>query len=184
LTDWAKRDPGAAAACVEAIRKSPVRDIVIGIVGQTWAVSDPRAALDWVLRLPEESRGRLIGIAAGELAATDLDRARRTVVALTANEGRSDGLYRVARAWAQTAPETALAWARSMPAAERDACIVDVLGAWAERDADAALAQVGSIADEERRSDAILAIHASRMGAERARLRKSLLGPEEGKQSP
>jgi hypothetical protein len=131
-----------------------------------------------------ESRGDLLGFVAGELAAADLDQARRMAVALTPAEGRGQGLWKVATAWGRTAPETALAWARSMPAGDRDGCIVDVLGAWAERDADAALAQVGAIASEERRSDALVVIQASRMGAERARLRKSLLGREEGKQSP
>jgi len=181
LDTWVKRNPRDAAACAEAIPKSEVRGSVLSIVGQYWAASDPRAALDWVLRLPEESRGSLVGFAAGELAATDLERARRMAAPLTESQGRSHALYKVATAWGRTAPESALAWAKSMPVEERDQRIVDVLAAWAERDADAALAQVGTIADEEKRTLALESIHESRRGAERAKLRKSLLRREEGK---
>jgi hypothetical protein len=46
------------------------------------------------------------------------------------------------------------------------------------------MAHLGEIVDEEAHGDALRAIHSSRMGTERARLRKSLLGREEGKQSP
>jgi RNA polymerase sigma factor (sigma-70 family) len=184
LTTWTQRDPAGAAACAESLPKSPLQETVIGIIGQAWARSDPRAVLDWAQRLPEESRGRLVGLAVAELAPSDLDRARRTAMTLTEQAGRGEALYGVATAWGRTAPETALAWARSMPSQERDGCISNVLVAWAEKDADAARAQLGDILNEETRGETLLAIHASRMGTERARLRESLLRREEGKQSP
>jgi hypothetical protein len=102
-------------------------------------------------------------------------------MALTDAGGRGEALYGVATAWGRTAPETALAWALSMPAGERDRCILQVLSAWAEKDADAAMTHVGDIVDEETRGDALREIHASHMGSERARLRESLLRREEGK---
>jgi hypothetical protein len=58
---------------------------------------------------------------------------------------------------------------------------LQVLSAWAEKDADAAMTHVGDIVDEETRGDALREIHASHMGSERARLRESLLRREEGK---
>jgi RNA polymerase sigma factor (sigma-70 family) len=180
LSSWVRRDPRAAADCAQAILKKELRENVIDTVGHIWANSDPRAVLDWAFRLPEESRGRLVGYAAAGLAETDLDRARRLALQLTEAGGRSSAITGVAAAWGRTEPQAALVWARSLPAPERDYCIATVLAAWAERDADAALAEVDSVPDEETRFDTVQAIQRNRMGALRMKLRESLLLRKEG----
>jgi RNA polymerase sigma factor (sigma-70 family) len=180
LAAWTQRDAGSVVAFANAIQESKVKETAISIIGHTWAALDPVAALDWVLQLPGEAKDDLLGTLVGELAATDLERAWRMAADLSPLS-RSRATYGIATAWAQTAPETALAWARSMPGRERDWCIRHVLSAWAKRDADAALAQVSSIGDEVARVEATRAIHESRIWAARAKLRTSLLGREEGK---
>jgi RNA polymerase sigma factor (sigma-70 family) len=177
---WTLKDPRAAAAwSLEAAKILPAAPVFVS-VGAAWAESDPAAALEWAQSVPSAGdRTRILSGAAVALAPKDLDLARRVALSLEPGNDKDGTLRSIASIWAKSSPESAMAWCRTLPDSARGVAMLNVLGVWGGKDSAAALAQVDSL-PEEFRDQARGWIENGRVTAQRAALRKKLLG-EEGK---
>jgi hypothetical protein len=150
FTWWRKRDPAAARAWIEPRLIAAAQDGPLGFTfdffarGQVilvWAKSDPKAALEFARLHPRTGLAtKLLHAAMAEWREKDYRTKIALLLEFPAGHARDTVLAETHRGWAFREPANAFASAESMPPGpEREKAIWDVLTAWSEKDAAAAL---------------------------------------------
>lgn len=146
LSIWAREDPLAALAWVEASNLSSWR-AVSAVAGQ-YANQNPRQALSWVLSQPVGIQRQAIGGVVRAWAREAPQAASRAVGRILNDQVRAVGQEALASTWAETDPSRALRWVASVSdAATRTELTARVLHRWGDDDAEAVARHVRRVRD-------------------------------------
>jgi len=144
MSAWAARDPGAAAAHLEAEAggfglSGKEAEAAASAVALEWARRDPKAAAAWAASLPDELRAAALHAAIGVQAAADPGAAQQFYASLTEAALRTEAAAPLAAQWAATDPAAAAVWAVSLAdESGRAAAATGVSASWMLRDPAAA----------------------------------------------
>lgn len=168
LAHLVSSDAPAAARIAEREEDSYMREAALRVVAQSWARSDPVAAINWAASLgDQDERDAALANAALELAISQPQLALQALGRRSAPPSPDSTLAGVVQQWASTNFTAAYAWVEAQPSGpDRDAVLARLVFARAEQHpADAArIANIAFSADASR-LDAIASI-ALRWGAQ------------------
>ncbi len=106
---------------------------------------DPAAAFAWIARLPQENQAHVTQGAFQTLSHVDSQAAMRFLVSESELPGRDRIASEMAKGWAATEPEKALAWAKQLPDDLATHAIRGALGHLAEKDFDTAARETAGL---------------------------------------
>lgn len=154
LASLASMDPQRAAAWLadpaNTLANLPwMGQFLAGSVAKEWVRTDPDAALAWASSLPESQRSGAYSGVLGTLAASDPERASTIAMTLSADASRTHIVGEIAKSWARSSPEAALAWAQSLEGRDRGAAMNEALGTWAQQTPDEAAAFLTNLSASE-----------------------------------
>ncbi len=136
-SDWASRDPGAAAAKAASIPNAQERTNVFLAIARQWAELDPEAAWAWgsgLERAPERDRV-LQSIVGGLVANDETDQAVAFLDSLPAGQARKSALGQIAMAMAKSDPEKGYEFVRSQARnSSEEQAYSSILREWARTD--------------------------------------------------
>jgi len=133
---WAEKEPEAAAAWVKQLPDGGFRNTAITATTIEMALRNPALAFDLVQNYysgPRADRG-LPNLIFTAWAETDPTTAIAKASELSQPLERQNALYSIAATWASKDPQSALAWAESLPDEERTVAIGNVIFKWTEND--------------------------------------------------
>jgi len=136
LRVWAELEPEAAAAWVKQLPDAGFRNTAITATCIEIALRNPALAFDLVQNYysgPRADRG-LPNLIFTAWAETDPTTAIAKASELSQPLERQNALYSIAATWASKDPQSALAWAESLPNEERNVAIGNVIFKWTEND--------------------------------------------------
>lgn len=123
FSNWARRDPAAAAAAVLTVPAGRVQSEAISSIASQWVASGKRQeALQWVRQLPE-------------------------------GQARENALENIFSKWATDEPQQAVAAANTLPPELRKSVIQSIASGWSNRDPQGVLQWAGSLTDPAQRRD-------------------------------
>lgn len=159
-TVWGGADAPAAARFAETL---PTEAGYCAVLAGRWAQSNPRAAADWVLTLPEGTRQQALGALAAGWARVAPRDAVEFATGLASGGSREVAMLSAISAWAASEPREAALWVAYLPVGELRLRAIDgVADRWIYADPRAAMAwQQALPAGVER--DAALQASASRL---------------------
>ena len=146
LESWTPRDQSAVIAALSAAKDFPDIESLRHKALETFVKTDPESALramrDWASRLyvPRMDSVRLWAEKNPQHAAAIAAQAGTTA-------GGREALATVGKAWAMNDPKSALAYAATLPAAQRHALAAGAMVEWGGRDAQAAAAYLAALPD-------------------------------------
>ncbi len=149
LRFWAARDLPAALAYFErSLSPLPPEKQTEAAKGlaRELVKQDPAAAFAWIRQLPEASRGSVAHGAFQTLSHIDSEAALRYLVSEKDLPNRDEFAEQMAKGWAATKPEEALAWARGLPDDLSPRAVVGAMEHLAQKDFAAALGQAVTLA--------------------------------------
>ena len=112
---WAKTDPVAAVAALDAMADPRLAQMAERTLAGTWARSDPMAALDWARpKTPSAHRSRMLSTVLATMAVSDPVQAAALAGDLDASS-RTRAIEGVLGRWAQDEPRAAVAWLDASP---------------------------------------------------------------------
>jgi len=153
---WATLDPRAAHTAALALTSEKERQSALQSAISAWANADPAAALQAAAALPPDAKNRnLLQQIYGTWASQDPAAAAASIVASTLpRQHRNNLLSQVASHWAGNDPQTAMTWARSLPAKDGGAqAVSSVMSSYARTDGPAAAALWQTLPPEQRRGN-------------------------------
>ncbi len=156
LQSLTRTDPKAAAALISKLVPGPVQTQAALSVARALATENPAGAAAWMQTLQAgELRGKVLNTILDAWARQDPVAAGQYVGQMTAGPEQQAAAARVAALLASN-PTQAIAWAQSLgnePA--REAAVVNLASAWAQRDPAAAAQWAGSLSPVEVRTEAL-----------------------------
>ncbi len=137
LVVWARTDPRAALAALEAMADPQLTQAAQHSVISSWTQSDPRSAFEWVRAQPPSSgQSSLLATTLGAYANSDPEGALALASSLDGGH-RSRVIETVIRQWASEEPLAAAAWLDSSPD-KTPAAVAAVVGGYTKLDPEAA----------------------------------------------
>lgn len=135
LGTLASTDPGRAAALATTLEPGDARRIILGDIGEAWALKAPQEAMAWVQSLDPSDRPAALRDTLNSWATAQPAEAAAFVQTMPAAELTGDLLKSVAEPWAVKAPEAAAAWVMNQAEgkAQNDA-IGSVVWNWTKQD--------------------------------------------------
>jgi hypothetical protein len=139
-------DPAAAQAWFASVPPSAEREQAGVAMVQTWALTDPRAALEWLQDNLEGGRGRAFAHVARALAEQGVDQAKQLVDAMPPGSQRDQVVSSIAQAWSEREFKPAIEWVLSLPPDDpgRRRAMEGLGYRWAEQDLAGAAAFVAA----------------------------------------
>lgn len=107
---------------------------------------DPAAAFAWIKGLPKENQAQVAHGAFQTLSHVDSESALRFLVSEKDLPNREELAEQLAKGWAATKPEEALAWAKGLPEDLTARAVVGAMSHLAAKDFDAAIRETGGLA--------------------------------------
>ena len=112
FAEWARHDPPAAAAALEALRAGELKAVAAAAIATAWAKSSPTRALEWASEnLQGSSRQTALGAAAGEWARQSPSAAATWVSSQEGLPGADTMAAEIVSQWVEIDPSSASAWA-------------------------------------------------------------------------
>lgn len=146
---WAGHDLPAAMAYFEknlsSLPADKQADAAKGLAREL-VKKDPAAAFVWIKGLPKENQAQVAHGAFQTLSHTDSEAALRFLVTEKNLPNRDEFAKQMARGWAATKPEEALAWAKGLPEDLTAKAVEGAMGHLAEKDFAAAIREAGGLA--------------------------------------
>jgi hypothetical protein len=154
----ARADLADALRWAQGLKEGPARSLALETVLYTLSEKDPFAAFETALQtLSGEARDRSLYQSLMQIIPTDPAGAARLIVAMPASPSRELATVAAARAWAEDAPDRALAWAATLPrdaASSSALAVANILEIWARQDAPAAKSALATLPEGEARAAA------------------------------
>jgi hypothetical protein len=145
---WAGNDLPAAMAYFEknlsSLPPEKQAEAAKGLARE-FVKKDPAAAFAWIKGLPKESQAQVAHGAFQTLSHTDSEAALRFLVTEKDLPNRDEFAKQMAKGWAATKPEEALAWAKGLPEDLSPRAVQGAMEHLAEKDLDAALKEVAAL---------------------------------------
>lgn len=145
---WANRDLPAAMAYFENnLRSLPPQKQAEAATGlaRELVKKDPAAAFAWIKGLPMDMQAQVAHGAILTLSHVDPEAAQQLLVAEKELPGRDEFAEELAKGWASTKPEEALAWAKRLPDDLSARAVQGAMEQLAEKNFDAALQEVAAL---------------------------------------
>jgi hypothetical protein len=131
LVTLAGTNPNRAAETAARLEPGETRRNLLADIGESWARTDPQAALTWVQSLSPEDRPAALRDSMASWAASDPAAAARHVAELPPDQVNAAVLKAVAEPWTVKAPQAAAAWVWEQPAsAARNDAMGGVIWNW------------------------------------------------------
>ncbi len=122
LTQWGRTNPAAAAAYLGQNPKTPVGDQITSAIAYAWAGKDLPSALAWAKAIPVNSTINRTAALSAIVEAYGYQNNAQAAAFLQQNLTMDPDFgalaVKVAETWGATNPQSALAWAQSLPAGE------------------------------------------------------------------
>jgi hypothetical protein len=153
---WAHEDIGEALVWLDELRGEE-QGQALGEVMETWAESDPQAALSYLRRLPSgETRDGFVERIIRRVALAEPEEASAFLGELSGESSRESAIQTIAWKWSNANPARAAIWAESLPEgkARKDA-VGAIASAWAENDFAEVEAWLSNLSGGESRDKAI-----------------------------
>lgn len=183
---WGQRDISTAVASLSNLSPAARASVAPTLV-QSWARSDPSAAIAWAQSFSEPAeRQRVLQLAVASWAVSAPSAAAQYALQQPP-ENRGELVKRIMDSWSSSDPESAAAWLAQQPnGAWRDGATAVLARSIAREDGAAALQWANTITDAERRQSELSSLYRNwqRNDPEAARqwLVRSNLSPEQKKQ--
>jgi hypothetical protein len=148
LRFWAGQDLPAAMVYFEKnLRSLPPGKQVEAAKGlaREFVKKDPAAAFAWIKGLPKENQAQVAHGAFQTLSHTDSEAALKFLVTEKELPNRDEFAEQMAKGWAATKPEEALAWAKGLPEDLSARAVQGAMEHLAEKNFDAALKEVAAL---------------------------------------
>jgi len=152
--DWAGTDPDAVLRLIEAGGNDPDMRTLVRFAASTLAASRPRQALAIAADLEPQVANTLRSMALNAIAESDPLAAIELLRDIPASEHRKNMLRGIAQVYAHQDPDTALAWAESLPEHERAETLSAIVGSIAGTDPDRAV-EISLALEDRARSHAL-----------------------------
>jgi hypothetical protein len=134
LVTLAGTDPARAASAAAQLEPGDTRRNLLADIGESWARTDPAAALTWVQSLSPEDRPAALRDSMASWAASDPAAAARHVANLPPEQINASVLKAVAEPWTVKAPQEAATWVWQQPdSTARNEAIGGVLWNWTKQ---------------------------------------------------
>jgi len=147
LSSYARSNPVGAASYVHLITSAKDRKDAYLAIAREWADRDPLGAVAWAKDWPETMRGEIGMMFVGQLSGMDrTDLAVQLLMSWPESKTQIDLLGNLARQWAQSDLEGAIAWFKTLPPGRgRDKVFECLGGDWGDVDPKGALAYAQSL---------------------------------------
>lgn len=143
---WAQRDARAAAAALESIPPSRLRDQLTQNVAHFYASQHPQEALAWARNSNSANRADLVGSVLRQVAATEPEQALSSAMVIQNPTERARALSSVLSQVAGTQPELAATYVQQLPPGQfRDQASQNVVSTWSQHDPEAAFEWVSGL---------------------------------------
>ena len=136
VSEWGLQDPPTVAATIAPIVNQPEGVDLATALANIWASTDPKAAADWVYKLPPGAgRNEAAATLATVWAASDIQGATAWAKTIGDAETRRQVITHIGTTWGAIEPEDALNWLATLPANETTSAVIGAYNSWAAVDA-------------------------------------------------
>ena len=144
VTQWAKRQPAAAAAWVSEVRDPTEKSQLARSVAQTWIAFEPATAAPWLLEnTPQAERPTVVELATSIWVNSDPNAAGEWLGGLPEGKDSDLGRSTFARNIVAVAPDSAFSWAMTIESEQiRYNTMLAVIGQWRYREPEIAVASL------------------------------------------
>ena len=136
VSEWGLQDAPTVAALIAPQLNEPEGVDLATALTNIWASTDPKAAADWVYKLPPGAgRNEAAATLATVWAASDVQGATAWATTISDAETRRQVITHIGTTWGAIEPEDALNWLATLPANETSSAIIGAYNSWAAVDA-------------------------------------------------